>query len=133
MEHFRGPADRHYLRKVTQRTLARERNTVIVPGVDVTADVAAINEGLGQTASGGYLINGRTYGIHGQSLYPISGPGFIQLDRPAFQALGVYNKFGNTEQAARIIDAMAQTNPGLTPDQRLAALQSWQIGQGVIP
>jgi hypothetical protein len=68
------------------------------------------------------------YGVHDGTLYPISGPGFHPLDRPAFQALGVYNKFGNTEQAAKILDNMARTNPTLTPEQRLVALRAWEAG-----
>lgn len=129
MPHFRPPAERHKLRRVTQRTVAKQWNTVIEPNIDVAGDVAAINQGLAQEEAGTFVIHGRTYGVHEGTLYPIAGPGFILLERTAFHALGVYNTHGNTERAAAILDAMARTDPALTPDQRLAALQAWQASQ----
>jgi len=43
---FGKPAARHNIRNVKQGTYAQELNSVIEPGVDVAADVAAINNGL---------------------------------------------------------------------------------------
>ena len=69
-----------------------DRNTVIEPGVDVQADVAAINSGLAKRIGNTFEVKGRVYGVHDGTLYPISGPGFQTLDRGGLKALGVFNK-----------------------------------------
>lgn len=121
---LRAPARRHYLNKVDQGTLAKDVNTVIEPRVNVAVDVAAINNGVATRIGGNFLINGRTYGVHNGTLYPISGTGFYTLDRGAFKALGVYNQFGNTPRAAEILDKM-----GISDNTRQQALNAWQVGQ----
>jgi len=65
-----------------------------------------------------YEVNKRTYGHHDGTLYPIKGPGFHLLDRGAYKALGVYNKFGNSTTANSILD-----NMGISWFQRMAALK----------
>jgi len=118
---LRGPAQRHFIRKVNQRSVAKNTNTVIESGVDVAADVAAIHEGQATKVGNRFIVNGRIYGVHVETLYPISGPGFHQLSRGAFKALGVYNTFGNTNQATEILNRM-----GITNDQRATALKAWR-------
>jgi hypothetical protein len=125
---LRPPADRHKLTKVDQRTVAKDLNTVIESGIDVAGDVADINAGKAIRSGNTYTINGRTYGFHDDILYPISGSGFHQLDRGAFKALGVYNKFGNTSKAIEILDNMK-----IGEAQRQAALDAWKAGQGGQP
>ncbi|MDH3976782.1 MAG: hypothetical protein OEV42_21175, partial [Deltaproteobacteria bacterium] len=121
---FRGPASRHTLTNVNQKTVAKNLNTVIEPGVDVTADVAAINKGLAKKSGDKFVINGRTYGMHDGTLFPVSGSGFHQLDRASFKALGVLNKFGNTAKANKIIN-----NMGLSDDAVNTALKVWRLSQ----
>jgi hypothetical protein len=116
-----GPADRHWAAKVKQKTLAKEKNTVIEPRVDVQKDVDAINAGNAVRTGDMLTINGRNYGIHDGTLYPISGDGFYQLDRGAFKALGVFNEFGDTKRAAEILDKM-----GASEAQRAAALEVYK-------
>lgn len=125
-----GPSSRHQLNKVGQGTLAKDLNTVVEPSVDVSADVKAINagdavEGLTKNGIKTYTINGRTYGVHDGTLYPMSGDGFHVLDRPAFKALGVYNKFGQTPEAEAILEKM-----GISESARAQALEAWQAGHG---
>lgn len=48
----------------------------------------------------------------------MSGPGFHQLNRAAFKSLGVFNKFGNSAQAARI-----PNNKGIHLRDRAAGLR----------
>ena len=115
---FRGPAARHRLNKVNQRTLAKNKNTVIEPGVDVAGDVAGINSGQAQKVGDMFEINGRTYGVHAGTLHPVSGPGFHQLDRAGFKALGVLNKFGDTNQAADILQVMGLSEEAITAGQK---------------
>lgn len=123
------PASRHFIRKVTQRTVAKEKNSVIDPSVDVYQDVTDINAGKGNFAKtpegvDTVTVNGRTYGIKPTgTLYPITGNGIMLLDNGAFKSLGVYNKFGNTSRATEILD-MA----GYSPEQRSKALEAWRIG-----
>jgi len=67
------------------------------------------------------LVNGRTYGIKGTSttLYPITGPGFVQLDRASYQALKIYISDG--EKAAQ---NEISRNPYLRSNADLATVQS---------
>lgn len=122
------PADRHYIRRVDQSTVAKDKNTVIESRVDVSRDVRDINEGKARkgSASGAvtWAINGRTYGAHDSgTLYPIRGSGFHELNRGAFKALGVYNKFKDTPRAREILDKM-----GISERERQAALAAHRAG-----
>jgi hypothetical protein len=74
--------------------------------------------------NGNYVINGRTYGVHDGTLFPISGPGFHYLTRPQFKAFGVYNEFGNTARAAEILDKM-----GIATSDRAEALRVFEVIQ----
>jgi uncharacterized protein DUF4157 len=122
---LRGPARRHWAATVNQSTVAKNLNTVIEPGVDVAGDVAGIQTGKAARVNGNYVIDGRTYGVHDGTLYPISGPGFHQLNRGAFQALGVLNKFGNTPQAHGILGRMKNVGPV----ELDAALKAWSASR----
>ena len=104
-----------------QRTLTKEVNTVIEPGVDVAGDVADINAGKATRVGENWVVNGRTYGVHDGTLYPIEGPGFYKLTRGAFKALGVFNEFGNTPRAADILSKMKTSAP-----DRAAALRVYE-------
>lgn len=75
---------------------------MVEPGVDVAGDVAAINAGkAARDVNGNWVVNGRTYGMHeGGTVFPIEGPGFHQLSRGGFKALGAYNEFGNSAESA---------------------------------
>jgi len=98
---------------VDQKTVTKEVNTVIEPGVEAAAaaEIKEIRAGNVTRVNGTYTINGRTYGVHDQTLFPISGPGFHQLNRGAFQALGVLNKFDGTPQAYDILSKMKNVGP----------------------
>src|SRR5262249_37336171 len=109
--------------KVRQKTVTKENNTVIEPGVDVDGDVRAINEGKAARVNGNYVINGRTYGEHDGTVFPISGPGFHSLSRGGFKALGVLNQFGNTERANAILENMKNVGDAEVE----AALRIWSI------
>jgi hypothetical protein len=113
-----SPATRHYADKVTQTSVAKEVNTVIDRSVvDVSADVTAIRSGQGKQIGDTFVVNGRTYGMHDGTLYPMSGAGLYTLDRGGYKALGVLNKFGNTPQAEIILK-----NMGVSPETKAAAL-----------
>ncbi|TCM61164.1 hypothetical protein EC844_12917 [Acinetobacter calcoaceticus] len=93
---LKAPNPRHYADKVTQKSTAKDKNTVINRKVvDINSDVNAIRSGLaakiGNTFS---LKNGRTYGEHDCILYPISGSGFYNLTRGEYKALDHFNVLG---------------------------------------
>ncbi|MCK6548187.1 hypothetical protein L6R52_20220, partial [Myxococcota bacterium] len=120
---LRAPARRHQLTSVQQSTVAKDWNSVFEPGVDVAGDVRAINEGRAERRGDRWIVNGRTYGSHDGTLYPIEGEGIHRLDRGAFKALGVYNQFGLTPRAEEILGRM-----GIGDAQRDAAQRAWRAG-----
>jgi hypothetical protein len=122
---LRAPARRHWASTVNQKTVAKNMNTVIEPGVDVAADVAEIQSGRVTRVKGNYVVHGRMYGIHDGTLYPISGPGLHQLSRGAFRALGVFNKFGDTPQAYTFLAEMKNVGPAEVE----AGLKVWSLLQ----
>ncbi|WP_459195784.1 RHS repeat domain-containing protein [Wukongibacter baidiensis] len=106
---FKGINARHYMENVKQKSLVRDRNTVVESWVDVEADITAINAGKAQQTGNNFEINGRIYGVKNMNdttLYPISGDGFHQLNRIEYKAMGIYNQFGNTEKANMILNNM---------------------------
>jgi hypothetical protein len=120
----RAPHPRHRLLAVRQNTYVRPLNSVIEPTVDVTADIGAINRGEALRHGDIYAVNGRTYRLEPAGrLYPIAGPGIHPLNRDAFKALGVYNRFGLTSRAEDILDQM-----GKSPADRAAARVVWHAG-----
>lgn len=106
------PASRHDAWKVNQGTVAKDKNTVIDRGTNVAGDVAAIRAGRateGRTAGGekSYTVNGRTYGAHANgTLYPVSGPGFTDLTRIQFKALGAMNALSADPRLPSILRSM---------------------------
>jgi SPP1 gp7 family putative phage head morphogenesis protein len=102
---LKTPNPRHRLEKVLPRSPAKPTNTVVESWDVVQQDIAAINRGEGERQGNCWAINGRTYGVEkGGRCYPISGPGFHVLDRVAYKALGMYNKYGLTSEAERMLD-----------------------------
>ena len=63
LDPLRPPARRHYLRLISTRGRIRPRNTIILPGVNVAADVRAIN--AGEATRGTYMAIGiyNQYGL----------------------------------------------------------------------
>jgi hypothetical protein len=122
---LRGPAKRHWAASVNQQTFTKEKNTVIESGVDVEADVAAIRGGRAEKVGETYVVNGRTYSAHDGTLYPISGAGLHQLNRGAFKALAVFNKFGDTAEAYAILRRMHNVGPREID----AALVAWRASR----
>ena len=107
---FKTPLNkRHLAISINQKTLAKQTNTVALPSVNFEADAAVINSGNAGKIGDQYYVNGRTYGQHDGTLYPISGTGLYKLDRGAFKALGILNEFGDTERSGTIFKSMKMT------------------------
>ena len=98
---------RHYADKVTQKSVAKEKNTVVNrKAVGISADVQAIRDGKANIINIQFHVNGRIYGHHDGTLYPISGTGFYTLNRAEYKVLGVYNQFGNSQKSKQILSNM---------------------------
>lgn len=120
------PSARNFIRNVRQNTYVREWNTVIEPWVDIDADVEAILGGRAIRVGDTFEIGGRRWGVEPNgTLDPITGPGLIRLDRESFRALGVYNAFGDTPQAAAILDRMHNQ----TAASKRNGLLAWRAGR----
>jgi hypothetical protein len=125
VQNFGSPLPaRHNIRSVRQGGLKKGKNTVAEPGIDMKADVDAINAGQGTRDGNFYTVNGRTYElVRGDHLVPSSGSGFHSLNRGEFDALGIFNKFGDTPQAFGYATNVA----GEAGANR--ALSIWRLGQ----
>ncbi len=103
---LRGPVpSRHRLESISERSVAKSRTTVAEPGVDMAGDVAAIRAGRGEIVGDRIHINGRVYGSHDGTLYPVEGAGLHQLDRGTFKALQSMRQHG-VEGARPYLDNM---------------------------
>lgn len=100
-------SDRHYADKVTQSSLAKDKNTVVNRKiVNVPIDVQAIRTGKAKFINNQFHINGRIYGHHDGTLFPVSGNGFYLLNRIEYKTLGVYNQLGNNDRSEQILNNM---------------------------
>lgn len=98
---FRRISDRHYGSKVSNKTVAKTKNTVVANDVDVAADLSEINKGNYIKRDGLMTLeNGRNYvraGKDGLEIVPHSGPGVFTADRGVFKGLGILNTHGVVE------------------------------------
>jgi hypothetical protein len=94
---------RHLFGRIRMSSPAREQNTVVLPGVDTDADIAAIKNGQATYLRDNlYKVNGRTYGLETPSgtVYPVRGKGFVELDKLEFTALKGLLAHGGDRAAA---------------------------------
>lgn len=85
---------RHLLARIGRSTRLANKNTVILPGVDVDADLEAIRTGRAHwnADTSRYEINGRTWGVEDNgTVFPASGPGLAELTRSQLKALRALN------------------------------------------
>ena len=121
-----APSSRHYLKRINQRSRVKAKNTVIASWVDVGADVAAINAGKAIRTGDAFLVNGRRYQQEASgTLAPIDGVGLFPLDRVAYNALAVYNQFGETSVAEVILARMH----GVTDQAKQQALYAYRAAR----
>jgi hypothetical protein len=86
------PNNRHDLNRIGKGAPSKAENTVAIPPTNMANDVAAINAGNAtfdpneQT----YTVMGRRYKIKSNgTMYPLDGPGLVNLSRAEFNALKV--------------------------------------------
>jgi len=83
--------------------VVKEKNTLYESWVDVAADIRAINAGeaIYDPATQQATINGRIYGIHENGTsFPVSGPGFIPVDRRVAKVLRILKRHGGPDPEA---------------------------------
>lgn len=115
-------AKRHNLNSITSKSIAKDKNTIIMPDVDVKKDVEYIKKGLYNKVNDAYVINNRTYGHHGDRFYPIEGNGFITLDRGQYRALQYLIKNGENDKATTIFKNMK-----LSQEKIDAVMRVWEV------
>ncbi|GIF19609.1 hypothetical protein BJ973_006654 [Actinoplanes tereljensis] len=78
------------LARIRPSNPTKDKNTVVLPGTDVAADLADISAGRGNwnAETNRYEVNGRSYGVESTgTVFPVSGPGFVNLSRPEYKVL----------------------------------------------
>ncbi|MEQ8280264.1 MAG: hypothetical protein RMA76_13110 [Deltaproteobacteria bacterium] len=104
---LRAPnAARHFVDRIGPKSWTKGTNTVVENPQLVADDVAAIRRGEGVIDGDRITINGRTYGAHDGTLFPVEGPGFHQLDRGGFKAIQEIKRAGSLEGAQQALDGM---------------------------
>jgi len=122
----RASADRHYVTRISKRTTASQRTTLILPGVDVSGDLKAIRDGAAERNGEYYTINSRIW-FHEEigRTYPVSGEGFIgPVGRGvmyAIQAIGRYNGI-NAQPEMEIA-----RHPAISDVEREEAFLIWRL------
>ena len=101
---LKPPNKRHDLNSIRPGNPAKEKNTIVLPGTDVAADLADISAGRGTwiPKSNRYEVNGREYLVEPTgTVIPASGPGFVNLSRAEYKVLKQLIGSGGDVGAAR--------------------------------
>lgn len=107
---LKGPLPkRHVLTSINNNSKPKDKNTIILPGVNYIGDIERIKNGEYNKVNGNYEINGRTYGIHDGRLYPISGDGFVTLTRHEYKILIIIKTQANNPILDTILDNVGAT------------------------
>ncbi len=119
------PNSRHYFGGMGPKSGGKDVNTMILPHVDVAADLAAIRSGtavLGREPGGeqSFTVNDRTYMVQNGHFVPVRGAGFLPLDRGSYAALKILMRLGDGLVAERALDGAE-----IDPQQREAARRAW--------
>jgi hypothetical protein len=123
---------RHLFGQIRMSSPAKEKNTVVLPGVETDADIAAIKNGQATHLHDNlYKVNGRTYGLETPSgtVYPVRGKGFVELDRLEFTALKGLLAHGGDRAAAQRDPKIARFSHHLTDKTWETARDVFNQGQ----
>ncbi|MDC4242540.1 minor capsid protein [Clostridium tertium] len=100
---------RHRLESIGNKSNAKDKNTIILPRVDYIKDIEDIKEGMYNKVNDTYEINGRLYGYHSDRFYPVSGDGFITLNRHEYKILKIIKSESNTTKLEYILKNIKAT------------------------
>jgi hypothetical protein len=126
---LRPPSDRHQLNRIGPKNPAKPENTVILPEARdaVRQDMVDIQQGKARwdPASNSYVTeSGRRYKVESNgTIFPVDGPGFVQMSRPEYKALQALIKFNGDVDAAK---ASVSRDPGIPPESFDKAGQVYQ-------
>ena len=118
---------RHLFGQIRMSSPAKERNTVVLPGVDTDADIAAIKNGHAEYVRANlYRVNGRLYGLETPSgtVYPVRGKGFVELDKLEYTALKGLLAYGGDRAAA-------ERDPKIARFSRHLSDKTWETARNV--
>ncbi|MDB1935264.1 minor capsid protein [Clostridium tertium] len=101
---------RHRLESIRKGSIIKENNTIILPSVDYHKDIEDIKEGMYNKVNDTYKINGRLYGYHGDRFYPVSGDGFITLNRHEYNVLILMKTQSNNPKLDFILKRIGATD-----------------------
>jgi hypothetical protein len=119
------PAGRHYLNRVRKSTAAKGTNTLILPDVNVQADIDAINAGAAIRAGNRYSINGRLYEQEANgTMFPVEGEGLVVADRGTMRALTILAQYNGPTEQARF---RLSRERGISGDQIATAMELWML------
>jgi hypothetical protein len=126
---LRPPSDRHQLNRIGPKNPAKPENTVILPEARdaVRQDMVDIQQGKARwdAASNSYVTeSGRRYKVESNgTIFPVDGPGFVQMSRPEYKALQALIRFDGDVDAAK---ASVSRDPGIPPESFDKAGQVYQ-------
>lgn len=115
---------RHDIMKISGKSPTKNKNTVIMPDVDVEKDIEEIKKGNYVKSGAYYEVNQRKYGVHNTSFYPVEGEGLVLLDRGGYDAFKKYIELGDNPKVDQIFDKM-----GITEDNRQVGKKLWRVRQ----
>jgi hypothetical protein len=116
---LRPPSDRHQLNRVSPKAPAKAENTIILPETRdaVRQDIANIQAGNARwdPDTNSYVTeSGRRYKVESNgTVFPVDGPGFVQLNRPEYKALQALIKHNGDVEAAK---ASVARDPSIPPE-----------------
>jgi hypothetical protein len=87
---LKPPNNRHNLNSIRPSSPSKQNNTIVLPGTDVAKDLEDIAAGRAKWDGdiNSYQVNGRSYGVESTgTVYPISGPGLVNLSRSEYKIL----------------------------------------------
>ena len=126
----RRPASRHFLTQIGKNSQSRpgDRNTVILPSLDITGDIDAINRGDAYVDKerATAWVNHRLWGFHTDSgtAYPIHGEGLVSLEQNVYSALKKLAEYNGMN--ARSEEYLRRT-PTLSDVERELVRALWAI------
>jgi hypothetical protein len=126
----RKPAARHLLTQVSKSSPSRSgnRNTVILPDVDIEADIHAINHGdaIVDKERATAWVNRRLWGFHTDrgTAYPIHGEGFVPLSQNVYSGLKKVAEYNGLDERA---EAYLRRSPTLTEGECELVRLLWRI------
>ena len=126
------PHARHGLLTFSGSSQRKARNSLIMPEVDVGADLAALRRGEGwyDPATRQVWIRGRLYGQHDTGvLFPIRGNGILEVERATFNALQTLRDYNGVTE-----DALYQMacDPAIDDSHRDEAIRIWRIREVIL-